>query len=573
MKTSGIGGQAVIEGVMMKNKANYAIAVRKPNNDIIVIRDSYHSKVETVTFFRLPIIRGIFAFIESMVVGMKTLSFSASFYEEEEEKPTKVENALNKMFLTKAESVIMGLTIAFATIAAIAIFIMLPFFISEILRGQIISNSIRALIEGVIRIGIFVIYVAAISQMEDIKRVFMYHGAEHKTINCIENGLELTVSNVRKQSKQHRRCGTSFMLVVMLISIIFFIFINVDNMWIRMLVRLLLIPVIAGIAYEFIKLAGRSDSFIIKILSKPGMLLQGLTTREPDDAMIEVAIQSVEAVFDWRAFLGVDQVDKEENSKEAKRSSKDVYEDQFDFLSPEDMFMVRDAMSFTRVEAEPEIESEPQVEYEPKIQPEPKMESKFEIELESQEETTPTIEPWFVEEPTPKVEPGYVEEPTSTEEPWFVEELISNNMPWYAEESTSTVEPIHTEESAPIEEPRYVEEPIPTVKFSYTEEPVHTEEPRYVEEPIPTVKFDYTEERRYVEEPIPTEEPTTVEEPLPVIDPIIIDGMNPKIRPVSKKEGNDFVRHLAGLDKVEEEEEDDEVLKALDMFFNYGKDE
>ncbi len=302
MKSSGIGGQAVIEGVMMKNQDVYAIAVRKPDKKIEVKNEEYKSIQKKYPFLKLPIIRGMVSFAESMVIGMKTLTYSASFYEEEEAKPTKMEETLGKVFKEKTESVVMGATVVFSIILAVAIFMILPFFIAEAFKKVVTNTTVLALIEGLIRITIFITYIVAISFMNDIKRVFMYHGAEHKTINCIEKGLPLTVKNVRKQSKAHKRCGTSFLFIVMFVSIIFFLFIRVDNVWLRMVFRILLVPVIAGVSYEFIRLAGNSESIIVDILSKPGLWLQSLTTREPDDSMIEVAIASVEAVFDWKKY-------------------------------------------------------------------------------------------------------------------------------------------------------------------------------------------------------------------------------------------------------------------------------
>ncbi|MDF2586520.1 MAG: hypothetical protein K0S41_361 [Anaerocolumna sp.] len=311
MKPSGIGGQAVIEGVMMKNKDEYAVAVRKPNNEIVIEKNTYVSFAEKVKLFKLPIFRGMLAFVESMLIGTKTLTFSASFYEEEEEtKPSKVDTAFSKVFKEKAEAVAMGLTLLLSLALAIGIFMLLPLFAANLLTKHIESDIVLTLIECFIRIFIFIAYIVAISQIKDIKRMFMYHGAEHKTINCLEQGYELTVENVRWQSKQHKRCGTSFMFFVMFISIIFFIFIKVDTIWLRALTRVLLVPIIAGVSYEFIRLAGRSNSLIVNILSAPGMWLQGLTTKEPEDEMIEVAIQSVEAVFNWREFLNNDTTKK-----------------------------------------------------------------------------------------------------------------------------------------------------------------------------------------------------------------------------------------------------------------------
>lgn len=301
MKYSGIGGQAVIEGVMMKNKDQYAIAVRKPDNNIEVKKEPCNSLQDKYKIAAWPFFRGIVSFVESLVMGMSTLNYSASFYEEEEEKMEKTKEQKEKE--KKKENIVMGIVMVFSFLFAIGLFFLLPFFVSEALHKVIPSLQIRGLIEGVIRVSLFVLYVKLISLMDDIKRVFMYHGAEHKCISCIENGNELTVANVRKSSMVHKRCGTSFMLIVMFISILLFMFIVVGNMWIRMALRILLIPVIAGISYEFIRYAGKHDTPVINVLSKPGLMLQGLTTKEPTDDMIEVAIASVNAVFDWSDFL------------------------------------------------------------------------------------------------------------------------------------------------------------------------------------------------------------------------------------------------------------------------------
>lgn len=299
MRSSGVGGQAVLEGVMMKNKSDYAVAVRKPDGEISVVRGKCKSDAERPLFFRFPLIRGVVAFVDSLVLGMRTLTYSASFYEEEESEKKRSKDEPKQELREQIEMV---LTVLLAIVLAVAVFMLLPFFLSQLLQDRIQSQSLLALIEGVIRIVLFVGYVYAISFMGDIRRVFMYHGAEHKSINCIENGLELTVGNVRRQSKHHRRCGTSFLLIVMFISILFFMFIHFENIWLRMFSRILLVPVVAGISYEFIRLAGNSDSKIVAILSKPGMLLQRLTTKEPDDKMVEVAIASVEEVFDWKEY-------------------------------------------------------------------------------------------------------------------------------------------------------------------------------------------------------------------------------------------------------------------------------
>lgn len=301
---SGIGGQAVLEGVMMKNKENYAVAVRKPNGEIEIDVEEFDGILPKSKLKTIPFLRGIFNFIDSLTLGMKTLTFSASFYEEEEEKETKTDRLMGKLFKERAEKILMGCTVAFSIVMAVAIFMILPYFISSFLFERFVRNaSLLALLEGIVRILIFILYVLSISLMKDIRRVYQYHGAEHKCINCIEKGRPLTVGNVRRSSRQHKRCGTSFMLFVMFVSVILFFFIRVSNPVERVIIRVLLIPVIAGISYEIIRLAGKSDNILVKIISAPGMWLQKLTTKEPDDSMIEVAIASVEAVFDWKTYF------------------------------------------------------------------------------------------------------------------------------------------------------------------------------------------------------------------------------------------------------------------------------
>lgn len=305
MKYSGIGGQAVLEGIMMKNKDNYATAVRKPDGEIAIMKDTYVSMTEKVKLFSLPFVRGIFSFADSMILGMKTLTWSAGFIEgdEEEEEPGKLEQFLIDKLGEKLEGALMAAVMVFSVFMAIAIFMVLPLLIANVFRRFITSETVMAMIEGLIRIGIFIGYIKLISRMDDIKRTFMYHGSEHKCINCLENGLVLNVENVRKSSKEHKRCGTSFLLIVMVISILFFMVIRVDTIWLRVVSRIILIPVIAGVSYEVLRLAGTSNSKIMDIISRPGMWMQGLTTKEPDDSMIEVAIAAVEQVFDWKSYL------------------------------------------------------------------------------------------------------------------------------------------------------------------------------------------------------------------------------------------------------------------------------
>ena len=305
MKYSGIGGQAVLEGIMMKNKDSYAVAVRKADGEIAVMKDTYVSMTEKVKLFSLPFIRGVFNFADSMILGMKTLTWSAGFVEgdEEEEEPGKFEKFLIDRFGEKLEEVLMAGVMAVSVFLAIAVFMVLPLLIAGVFRNFIHSDTAMAVIEGLIRICIFIGYIKLISRMDDIKRTFMYHGSEHKCINCLEHGLTLSVENVRKSSKEHKRCGTSFLLIVMVISILFFMVIRVDNVWLRILSRIILIPVIAGVSYEVLRLAGTSNSKIMDIISRPGLWMQGLTTKEPDDSMIEVAIAAVEQVFDWKSYL------------------------------------------------------------------------------------------------------------------------------------------------------------------------------------------------------------------------------------------------------------------------------
>ena len=301
MKSSNIGGQAVLEGIMMKNRDKYAVAVRKPDKEIEVSVDEYQSVIPWKSVTKVPFIRGIFNFIDSMVLGMKTLMFSASFFEDEEGTPEVLtEEALAKR--EKRDKMIMNLTVAFSVVLAVGIFMVLPYFLSNILRKHIESRAVITILEGVIRVGIFLAYILLVSRMEDIQRTFMYHGAEHKCINCIEHGLTLNVENVRASSKQHKRCGTSFLFFVMIVSIIFCFFITAESQIMRVLLRIALFPLIAGVSYEIIKLAGNSDNVIVNLLSRPGLWVQNLTTKEPDDSMIEVAICAVEAVFDWKAY-------------------------------------------------------------------------------------------------------------------------------------------------------------------------------------------------------------------------------------------------------------------------------
>lgn len=300
---SGIGGQAVLEGIMMKNKENYAVAVRKPNGEIAVELENYQGVLHGSRIKEIPFIRGIFNFIDSLILGTKALNYSASFYEEEDEKESKLDKAVDKVTKGNADKVLTALTTVISVILAVGIFVVLPYFIASLFEGVIRNRSLMAIMEGVLRILIFILYVWGISAMKDIKRLYQYHGAEHKCINCVEKGRPLTVHNVMRSSRLHKRCGTSFIFFVLFVSIILFFFIRVDNVVEKVVLRVLLMPVVAGISYEIIRLAGRSDNLFIRILSAPGMWIQRMTTKEPDESMAEVAIAAVEAVFDWKKYL------------------------------------------------------------------------------------------------------------------------------------------------------------------------------------------------------------------------------------------------------------------------------
>lgn len=316
---SGIGGQAVIEGIMMKNQDKYSVAVRTPDGDIDVIVEEYEPFAPARILKKIPFVRGVFNFIDSLIIGMRTLNHSASYYEEEKDTHKK-EKIFDRIFKDNADKVLSAVSVFFSVIIAVALFMLAPYFLARMLDKYVQSETMIAIIEGVLRVIIFVVYVVAISLLKDIQRVFMYHGAEHKCINCIENGYALNVANVRNSSRPHKRCGTSFLFYVVFISVILFIFIRVDEPVMRVVIRLLLVPVIAGIAYEIIRLAAVSNNIIVKILSAPGMWLQRLTTKEPDDKMIEVAIAAVEAVFDWREYfytefgIDIDGVHADENA-------------------------------------------------------------------------------------------------------------------------------------------------------------------------------------------------------------------------------------------------------------------
>ncbi|MCR5033722.1 MAG: DUF1385 domain-containing protein [Lachnospiraceae bacterium] len=337
---SGIGGQAVLEGIMMKNGSKYSVAVRRADGGIALDVREYEGILGNSILTKIPFIRGVFAFIDSLRLGMRALNYSAEFFAEEEDaQESKFDQVMTKLFGKYAEKILSAFAVILAVVMALGVFVFLPYFITGLFREYIRNTSLMAIIEGVLRILIFVLYIVLISQMKDIKRVFMYHGAEHKCINCVEHGRPLTVKDVMRSSRFHKRCGTSFLLFVMLISVILFFFITTTNPFLRMLYRILLIPVVAGISYEILRLAGRSNSVILNIISAPGMWLQRLTTKEPDESMAEVAIAAVEAVFDWKQYLkdtfGYEIDESWMEDSESAGEEDDLSEDDLSFVTEE----------------------------------------------------------------------------------------------------------------------------------------------------------------------------------------------------------------------------------------------
>ena len=290
---SGIGGQAVLEGVMMKNGERYAVAVRKEDGSIVLREDTYRGVLAGTPVRKIPVVRGFFALIDSLALGLKVTDYSASMYDSEEEAETG----------SAGEKIITGLILIASVVIAVSLFILLPYGAANFLSARLGNSNLLVLIEGLLRLAVFLGYITAISAMKDIRRLYQYHGAEHKCINCIESGLPLTVENARKSTRLHKRCGSSFTMFVMLVSIILFFFIRTDSHITRIILRILLIPVISGISFEIIQLAGRTSNPLIRLISGPGLWMQLITTKEPDDDMIRVGIASVEAVFDWQAYL------------------------------------------------------------------------------------------------------------------------------------------------------------------------------------------------------------------------------------------------------------------------------
>lgn len=298
------GGQAVMEGVMMRGKSMYAMAVRRPDHEIELVKKDLPPLSAKYPFLKLPVVRGVVSFVDSLVVGMKIITISAEIagFEEEEGEPSKWEVFLQNKLGDKLNDVLIYFSVGLAIFLAVGLFVLLPTVIGSFLAEALKENLwALGIAEGFLRIGIFLLYIILISRLKEIRRVFEYHGAEHKTINCFESKEELTVENVRKHSRLHRRCGTSFLLIVMIVSMIVFLFVQTRTVWLRFLTRIVLVPVIAGLSYEVIKWAGRSEGMLVKVISYPGMCLQKLTTAEPDSDEIETAIAALKGVLESEA--------------------------------------------------------------------------------------------------------------------------------------------------------------------------------------------------------------------------------------------------------------------------------
>jgi len=301
-RPTSIGGQAVMEGVMMRGKNGYAMAVRHPEKGIVTVKHANSAKLSTLKILKWPVIRGVVSFVQSLVIGMKIIAESAEMSgldDLTEENPSKLDKWLEAKFGDKLVDYIMTFSAVVAIALGIVLFMLLPLGLSGLIRPLLGDSFILlSVLEGLMRIAIFLVYIWLISRMKEIRRLFGYHGAEHKAIACLEHGAELTVENARTYPRLHKRCGTSFLLIVMLISMVVFFFVRTDVFWLRILSRILLVPVIAGLSYEVLRLAGRHDNMLITIISAPGLWLQKLTTTEPDDAQLEVALTALKGVLE-----------------------------------------------------------------------------------------------------------------------------------------------------------------------------------------------------------------------------------------------------------------------------------
>ena len=357
---SGIGGQAVIEGIMMRNGEKYAVAVRRPDGKVDIDTQTHKQFMQGSVILKIPFVRGMFVFIDSLMLGTRALNYSADVYDSEEAKDsgTSGSGAMDGFMNT----VVMILAFALA----IGLFIVLPTYLASIFEKSIRNPSLVSVIEGAIRIVVFILYMFVIGFMKDMRTIYRYHGAEHKCINCIERGKVLNVENVKKASRFHRRCGTSFMYISVFISIIIFFFIRVEYIPLRLLIRVLLIPVVLGISYEILRLAGKSENIFVYMITAPGIWFQHLTTREPDAKQIEVAIASVEAVFDWKKYLAdnfgfdIDENGEVVGTVPGWEEENEVYADEDDYFEGEDDLVYaedeQDYYSDEEAEEQPEKE-------------------------------------------------------------------------------------------------------------------------------------------------------------------------------------------------------------------------
>ena len=297
MKKQAVGGQAVIEGVMMQSKDKRSIAVRKNDGEIVVKKNKIQSWISDKKIDKIPFIRGAFILIETMIEGIKSMNFSSEFFLEDDEEETSFDRFINKIFKDKASDAIIIISLVIGLALATLLFVVTPTLLGGLFSKVVDNKIVLNLIEGITRIGILFIYIIVISRNSDIKRVFEYHGAEHKSIYCYENDLELTVENAKKFTTLHPRCGTNFLFIVMITSIILFSFFGWPNPLIRIIMRILCVPIVAGISYEIIKLLGKYDNKLTRFVAYPGMILQKFTTREPDDKQLEVALEALKAVL------------------------------------------------------------------------------------------------------------------------------------------------------------------------------------------------------------------------------------------------------------------------------------
>ncbi len=301
MRSSNIGGQALIEGIMMRSGDEYSVAVRTPDQQIVVKKEPFHSIVRSKLWKKIPVVRGVISFIDSLAVGFGAMFYSASFYNDEPEQKELSEEEKNRQD-AKDQKVFFGVFLV-SFVAAILLFVLLPYYVSMLIGRVIPSHFAVTMIEAVLRIAIFLVYLALMTRIKDVNRTFMYHGAEHKCINCIEHGMPLTVENVMKSSRFHRRCGTSFLVIVVILSALILMLVQTDSTVLRVAFRLILIPLIAGLSFELLQYTGSHNNRFVDLIVKPGIATQHLTTAEPDESMVEVAIAAVEEVFDWRAYL------------------------------------------------------------------------------------------------------------------------------------------------------------------------------------------------------------------------------------------------------------------------------